>query len=122
MQFNTVPSEKNKILIDEILSQKNAVSLHIRRGDYVSNKTSNVIHGTCNIDYYIRATSYIGECCPDVKFYVFSDDISWVKENLILSYPTYYVDHNDATANYEDMRLMSLCAHNIIANSTFSWW
>ena len=122
LQFKTIPSEQNKILIDEIRSQKSTASLHIRRGDYVSNKVSNTVHGTCDMDYYMRAATYITERYPETKFYIFSDDIPWVKENLILPDPIYYVDHNDALANYEDMRLMSLCTHNIIANSTFSWW
>ncbi len=88
----------------------------------MNNKVSNTVHGTCGMDYYMRAVTYITERYPGTKFYIFSDDIPWVKENLVLTYPTYYVDHNDALTNYEDMRLMSLCAHNIIANSTFSWW
>lgn len=122
LQFETPPSHQNQILIDEIDAQSHAVSLHIRRGDYVSNKVSNGVHGTCDIDYYIRAATYISEHYPKAKFYIFSDDIPWVRENLILPYPMHFVDHNDASANYEDMRLMSHCSHNIIANSTFSWW
>ena len=55
-------------------------------------------------------------------FYIFSDDIDWAKENLKLSYKHVYIDHNSAKNDYEDLRLMSACKHNILANSTFSWW
>lgn len=121
-QFKTLPSKQNQIIIDEISLQPNTVSLHIRRGDYVTSAVSHGVHGTCDMDYYMRAVAYIAERYPGSKFYVFSDDIPWAKENMILPYQTCYIDHNDALSNYEDMRLMSLCTHNIIANSTFSWW
>ena len=55
-------------------------------------------------------------------FYLFSDDIAWVKNNLIPKYETVFVDINDEATNYEDLRLMSRCRHHIIANSSFSWW
>lgn len=106
----------------DIIKSCNAVSLHIRRGDYISNATTNTIHGTCNLDYYKRAVEYIKKNSVSPIFFIFSDDIDWVKDNLHLNEKHYYIDWNNADTNYEDMRLMSLCKHNVIANSSFSWW
>lgn len=119
--FKITPSKKNQDMID-IIKSCNAVSLHIRRGDYISNTTTNTIHGTCNLDYYKRAVEYIKKNSVSPIFFIFSDDIDWVKDNLHLNEKHYYIDWNNADTNYEDMRLMSLCKHNVIANSSFSWW
>jgi len=99
-----------------------SVSLHIRRGDYVANATTNHVHGTCSLDYYQRAIAMISEKEPSPEFFVFSDDIAWVKEHLHLEFPVTYIAHNSGEDSYRDMQLMSLCQHNIIANSSFSWW
>ena len=55
-------------------------------------------------------------------FFIFSDDQKWVKDNFKIKYPIAFIDHNASKKDYEDLRLMSLCKHNIIANSSFSWW
>jgi len=100
----------------------NAVSLHIRRGDYVSDaKTSNLL-GTCSLDYYHAAIKYLSERVDSPHFFVFSDDIEWSRKNLRLDFPCSYIDHNCGEESYRDMQLMSLCRHHIIANSSFSWW
>lgn len=100
----------------------NSIMVHIRRGDYVSNPQANEYHGTCGLDYYRKAIAIIAEKVGTPHIFVFSDDHEWVKNNIVLGYPTTYVDHNNADKNYEDLRLMSLCKHHIIANSSFSWW
>ena len=100
-----------------------AVSVHIRRGDYVSNAQANTVHGTCDIPYYEAAARHIAERCGDAPtFYVFSDDPDWVSENFRIPYDIVPVRHNGVDCNYEDLRLMSACRHHIIANSSFSWW
>jgi len=99
-----------------------SVSLHVRRGDYVSSPRTARVHGTCDLTYYQEAVKWIAERVPQPHLFVFSDDPGWITENLHVSYPTTLVTHNDATRDYEDLRLMSLCKHHIIANSTFSWW
>lgn len=104
------------------IAQTNSVSVHIRRGDYVASAKTNAVHGTCDINYYQRATKLISEKIIDPHFFVFSDDHEWVKKNIIFDFPTTYVAHNIADKNYQDLRLMSMCHHNIIANSSFSWW
>jgi hypothetical protein len=104
------------------ISAANAVSLHIRRGDYVSNAKFNAAHGTCDLDYYARAAAFVAERVGDPVIYAFSDDPAWVAENLKLPFEMRFVDHNDGSTAHEDLRLMATCKHHIIANSSFSWW
>ena len=99
-----------------------SVSLHVRRGDYVTNPVTKQAHGICSLAYYDRAVAHIASSVSRPIFFVFSDDPAWVRENLILPFPTHIVDHNDSDHGYEDIRLMSLCSYHIIANSSFSWW
>jgi len=99
-----------------------AVSLHIRRGDYVSNPQANQFHGLCPLEYYYKGIEILGTKIENPHFFVFSDDPKWAKENLNIEFPVNFVTHNGAEKNYEDLRLMCFCKHNIIANSTFSWW
>jgi len=116
------PSAGKNLEVAEKINTTNSVSIHIRRGDYITNNSTNQYHGACDLDYYREAVSITAKKVPNPYFFIFSDDQKWVKENLKLSYPMYFVDQNNAETNYEDIRLMSMCKHNIIANSTFSWW
>jgi Glycosyl transferase family 11 len=100
----------------------NAVSLHVRRGDYVSDKETGAFFGLTPVQYYKAAYKYILEKVPGAQMFVFSDDIEWCRTNLGLGRETVFVSGNDGPLSYEDMRLMSSCQHHIIANSTFSWW
>jgi hypothetical protein len=104
------------------LSQVNGVSLHVRRGDYAKSPKTNLVHGLCSLEYYQSAIQYIAERVGCPYFFVFSDDISWAKNNLKLDFPVQYIDFNSGLDSYNDMRLMSMCKHHIIANSSFSWW
>ena len=115
------PDKINSQLGSDIVS-RNSVSIHVRRGDYASNSRINKIHGTCNLDYYFESINKIAEVVEEPTFYVFSDDPPWVHKNLKIPYPTVFVTHNGPEKDYEDLRLMSLCKHHIIANSSFSWW
>ncbi len=99
-----------------------AVSIHIRRGDYVSDSKTNKFHGTCSLDYYQRGVELITARVTNPHFFIFSDDPVWVQANLKLDHPACYVNHNPPDKGFEDMRLMGLCRHHIIANSSFSWW
>jgi hypothetical protein len=119
--FKEVLSGRNKDIAEQIASS-NAVSLHVRRGDYVNNPKTQAAHGLCSVDYYQTAIRYVSEGVDQPHFYVFSDDIPWVKDNLKFDFSCQYVDHNKGKASYNDMHLMSLCRHHIIANSSFSWW
>jgi hypothetical protein len=104
------------------MGRVNAVSLHVRRGDYVNNPKTLAMHGLCSMEYYHKAIGYISKRVEHPYFFVFSDDIPWVKDNLKINFPCQYVGFNRGTKSYNDMHLMSLCRHHIIANSSFSWW
>ncbi len=119
--FKTPLSPRNAELAENIRRTK-AVSLHIRRGDYVRNPKTAATHGTCSPDYYRAAIQYVTAHIVQPHFFVFSDDPAWVRENFRIDFPCSYVDHNRGAESYNDMRLMSLCRHHIIANSSFSWW
>ena len=112
---------KDKEIASLILSSE-SVCLHIRRGDYVKGSYSDQIFDACDLLYYKNAIEEVSAIIHDPHIFVFSDDHMWVKDNLKLKYKTIFVTHNDASTNYQDLRLMSLCKHNIVANSTFSWW
>lgn len=104
------------------IQKENSVSIHVRRGDYVSNQITNAYHGVCSLNYYKQAVEIIRNKVQKPFFYIFSDDKNWVKKNIKTGNAQVFVDWNNADNSFEDMRLMSLCKHNIIANSTFSWW
>lgn len=98
-----------------------SISIHIRRGDYLSENFAKGFGNCCPIEYYKRAIEYMRVKFHDPIFVVFSDDMEWVKDNLVME-NAIYVDHNKDLDSWQDMYLMSQCKHNIIANSTFSWW
>ncbi|KAB0666162.1 alpha-1,2-fucosyltransferase [Oryzomonas japonica] len=99
-----------------------SVSLHFRRGDYVTNSNAAAYHGVLSLDYYAAAIEAIGARVASPRFFVFSDDLTWVKHNFKIDFPVTYIDVNGAEKAYDDLRLMSACQHHIIANSSFSWW
>lgn len=103
------------------IEQSNAVAIHVRRGDYVQNKNANVFHGICSPEYYRSTIEIITKRVDSPKFFVFSDDIEWVREHIEIPAPVVYISNKDI-ADYEELVLMSKCKHNIIANSSFSWW
>lgn len=98
------------------------VSIHVRRGDYLSISFKDGLGCCCTLDYYKHAISYVLENIhKNVLFVFFSDDISWVKDNIKVP-NALYVNHNCGLDSWQDMFLMSQCSFNIIANSSFSWW
>lgn len=99
----------------------NSVSIHIRRGDYITMQKAIDIIGVCPIDYYYKAVNKLIKKIKYPTFFIFSDDIEWVKKNLEINSPMIFVSNN-TIADYEELILMSKCKHNIIANSSFSWW
>jgi hypothetical protein len=113
---------RNLAIANMILSGQ-SVSIHVRRGDYISNNKAKITHGTCSPEYYFKALEMIIEIYPDTKIFAFSDDPQWVSDILHDKYPDLIlIDHNTGNDSYIDMLLMSLCNNHIIANSSFSWW
>ncbi|MFA7245498.1 MAG: alpha-1,2-fucosyltransferase [Candidatus Magasanikbacteria bacterium] len=114
--------EGKNLELSKQINSVNSISLHVRRGDYVSNIKTAQVHGVCYLNYYYNAIDFLSKRIENPVLFIFSDDIEWVKENLETTLKCIYVENNSANFNYEDLRLMSLCKHNIIANSSFSWW
>ncbi len=104
------------------IMQKEAVSLHIRRADYISSSYILNLIGICEPPYYHQAISEILQRVPKAHFFIFSDEPGWAKANLKLPEAHTLVEPPAPTKDYEDMILMSNCQHHIIANSTYSWW
>lgn len=102
----------NDLLFD--IQNTNSVMLNIRRADFLNND----FHGTYGKDYILKGINKLKSNFSDLKFFIFSDDIEWCKNNILGEY-VHYIEN---TSMFEDMCLMSLCDHNIIANSSFSWW
>ena len=114
---------RNLSLYNQLLVEENSVSLHIRRGDYL---TDPKYCGICDLDYYSRAINIISRRIGhDAHFVIFSNDIEWCRTNILpvlSSTNVTFVDWNTGLDSNKDMRLMSACRVNIIANSSFSWW
>jgi hypothetical protein len=108
-------------LENKITNTITAISLHIRRGDYIKDKKTNKLHGTCSLNYYEQSMEYFNAKYKDIVYYIFSDDIEWVRSNFHRN-NFVYISSKEKRLPHEDIYLMSLCNHNIIANSSFSWW
>ncbi len=106
------------LAIQEKMHDRNTVSVHVRRGDYLGHS---VLGGICDLDYYQRAIEVARERIESPLFVFFSNDIAWCKE-VFKAENALFVDWNHGVDSYMDMELMSLCRHHIIANSSFSWW
>jgi hypothetical protein len=115
------PSELNLQLLDDIVKAP-SVSIHVRRGDYISLPSAGNYHGTCSVEYYEAAAQHIVERTGAERFFIFSDEPDWVKKNIRLPYPAVYVSHNAGKNSHWDIYLMQHCTHHIVANSSFSWW
>jgi hypothetical protein len=107
----------------DLIDKSYAVSVHFRLGDYISNAKANEVHGVCSQSYYKEAIKLILDKHPQSHFYIFSDDIPWVKnQHLFTGSGHTFIEKSADAHDSEDMFLMSKCRHNIIANSSFSWW
>ena len=116
----TPPNSKNQKILDEI-SESNSVCISFRRGEYLDPYFISQF-GMCTEDYYKKAINYISSRVKNPTFFVFSDDIEWIEENVKLDFPTVPVSVNGVGEEHEELRLMMSCEHFILANSSFSWW
>lgn len=121
LRFREAPGERNETMLRS-MAELVPVSLHVRRGDYVTNMHASALHGTCDAGYFERAIHRVLQHEPKAVFHVFSDDTAWAKANLPAGTPLLFVEHNTGVADHLDLLLMAACQHHIIANSSFSWW
>ncbi|QIH36266.1 MULTISPECIES: alpha-1,2-fucosyltransferase [Sphingobacterium] len=117
LQFPPFENSEN-IRIQNLIHKENAVSLHVRRGDYLLEP---LFKDICTEDYYRKSIEYIEETQDSPVFVIFSNDILWCKSQF-KDINAIFVDHNIGLNSFRDLQLMSLCKHHIIANSSFSWW
>ncbi|HMM02883.1 MULTISPECIES: alpha-1,2-fucosyltransferase [unclassified Dysgonomonas] len=115
--------DKKNETLKNIILDRNSVSIHIRRGDYISLKSVNAYHGILNLHYYIESIKRLEkETKEPLSFYLFSDNPEYVKENFSFLPDMQVIDWNTGKDSWKDMALMQACRHHIIANSSFSWW
>lgn len=112
-------TEPENLELKKTLDSEQSVSLHVRRGDYIGASRFIALGKT---NYYQKAIEYVNSKIENPTYIVLSDDISWCKDNLQLPANSIYVTWNCGEKSYRDMQIMSFCKHNIIANSSFSWW
>jgi hypothetical protein len=112
-------SERSRKMAQQIAAAPMPVSVHIRRGDYL---TVFGEHAVLSSEYYAAAMVRMRAQFPNCSFFLFSDDAAYAREWVIDRPGCVIIDHNDTATAHEDLWLMSMCRHHIIANSTFSWW
>jgi hypothetical protein len=115
-------SSKSKLVLEKISILHSSVSMHIRRGDYISSPKAASHHGSLDLNFYRTAIENISHKIGQPNFFIFSDDIAWCRENFSYLKNVSFVDHNYGRDSWQDIILMSHCKHSIIANSSFSWW
>lgn len=118
LHLKTALGEKASSLAELIKNDRDAVSIHVRRGDYVNHPD---FGGVCTPEYYDRAVVFLKQRLLKANFYVFSDDIEWCRTGLPCLREATFVS-GPKLRDFEEMFLMSICRHHIIANSSFSWW
>lgn len=111
----------NVIEQGEIIKTQNSVSIHVRRGDYLRKQIILEWHGVMEQEYYKNAFDLLSSKISNIKVYYFTDDPEWVSQNLVPIFSGEIISLR-TKSHYEDLYLMSQCKHNIIANSSFSWW
>ncbi|MGH1590655.1 alpha-1,2-fucosyltransferase [Methylobacterium phyllosphaerae] len=117
-----MPLSSGFIAATQEIKLNDLASIHVRRGDYVTNATAAAYHGTCSIEWYKAAVAAVEARAGVRRFLVFGDDLDWARENLRFLAEPIFADEFDLCGAWEDLYLMSHCRHNIIANSSFSWW
>jgi uncharacterized protein YqfB (UPF0267 family) len=116
--FEHLTKSHQTLEILDLIEKTNGVSIHIRRGDFLLHEA---ILNICTLHFYEKAIAEMEKRVDSPVFFVFSNDMQWVRENMHIPNP-HYIDWNQGKNSWQDMFLMSKCKHNIIANSTFSWW
>lgn len=121
-QFQGEISSENQKIMTRIRSGL-SIAMHVRRGDYVTNLKANVMHGVLGIEYYFSAIASLRHRVPNARLFIFTDDPDWVRAEIVGKVEnSECVNINSGSNSFRDMQLMAMCDHNIVANSSFSWW
>lgn len=121
--FNPVNELSNVIKkAAELISNTSSISIHFRRGDYLNDQAMRAVHYVCLDEYYKKCINEVLKSISEPHFFVFSDDPIWLREQMNLTVPYTVISNDSNKSPVTDLWLMSLCKHNIIANSSFSWW
>ena len=120
----------NENKLDEInarllfkIKNTNSIAVHIRRGDYITDSVTQQFHGNCSFEYYMNAIHFIASKTKNFTLVFFSDDSNWVQSQFEhIPFSKIFLSHNFDQNSWKDLYLMQYCQHNIIANSSFSWW
>lgn len=115
-----LPTSCAKLL--EEISECDAICVHVRRGDYLSNPVAAKVHGTCSVDYYRTGVEELCQGLARPRCFIFSEDPAWVRASLAFDCPVTVVDVNGPEDAHLDLALMAACRHFLIANSSLSWW
>jgi hypothetical protein len=123
-EFRFPTKAENQYVSDltRAITDSNSVSIHIRRGDYITNKIVMSVFGNLTMEYYQKGIEYLQHKIKNPIFYIFSNDPEYLQDKFKLKCDYILVEHSELTPNYVDLKLMSFCKHNIIANSSYSWW
>ncbi len=108
--------------VNEKIQNCDSVGIHIRRGDYEKTAHYRNFYGLLSPSYYLAAVDFIFDSRENPNFFIFSDDIDWVKDNLSFLRDSFFVSDFIGAVDYLEFELLKNCKHQIIANSTFSWW
>lgn len=117
---NQLPSSSSELA--GVIATTDSVAVHVRRGDYLTNPSARAHHLCCGSEYYDKAMKHVATRVAEPKFFIFSDDTDWVREQMPRGYDIVVVENECADHPAEHLFLMSRCKHQIIANSSFSWW
>lgn len=110
------------IAVLDAIQTSDAICVHVRRGDYVSNPAAAKVHGICSRDYYQKAVAELINDLQNPHCFIFSDEPAAVMEAFSFDCPVTVVDINGPTEVHFDLSLMAACKHFVIANSSLSWW
>jgi hypothetical protein len=119
--FKHEATGENKEMLSRLRSVE-SVGIHVRRGDYLTDEHTIELAGVADLPYYKHALSYMNDGLKNPQYFVFTDDPEWVRMNFEVDVPFELVTINGQDKGYEDLRLLSNCAHLVISNSSFGWW
>jgi hypothetical protein len=121
LRFKHDPDPLNEAYLKKITDVE-SVGIHVRRGDYLTDKFTVEQVGMADMKYYRNAIEYIYQNSTDPRYFVFTDDPDWVRTHFDVSVKYELIAHNGQEKGYEDLRLLSACCHQVISNSSFGWW